>query len=368
MKYLDLHSDTITMMHYPKENLVDNKRMVTIPGLQEGGAWIQCFSAFVPTGYFPHLCKDAFVWKRFCDIADKKDRLLELHSSLLAPITLWADVERLEEEGKKLDIGRRAEEEKKAGIGRLEEEGKKPDAERQEKDKNCSSAEVREDGGKIGVIFTGEDLGVIGSDMRKLDIVFQRGVRIATLTWNHENALGFPNSMKTQVMQSGLKPFGVEVVRRMNELGMIIDVSHLSDGGFWDVARISKKPFIATHSNSREITDHPRNLTDAMIRAIANSGGVIGLNFAPHFLSDRGDDTSRIRDMLRHIRHIRSVGGSDVLAIGTDFDGIHGHLEIDSPEKIPLLAQALIKCGMKETELEKMFYKNALRVCREVWQ
>lgn len=344
MRYLDLHSDTITMLHYPKEDLAENKRMVTIRGMQEGGAWIQCFSAFVPTGYFPHFCRDILVWKRFCDIADKKDRLLELHSSLLIPVTSWKDVERL------------AGEEKKAGAGRQKEE-------------QCSaSAEVQNGCGKIGVVFTGEDLGVIGKDIRKLDLVFRRGVRIATLTWNHENALGFPNSAKPQVMQRGLKPFGIEVVQRMNELGMMIDVSHLSDGGFWDVARISKKPFIATHSNSREITNHPRNLTDAMIRAIAESGGVIGLNFAPHFLSERGDDTSCIRDMLRHIRHIRSVGGSDVLAIGTDFDGIRGHLEIDSPEKMPMLARALIRCGMKETELEKMFYKNALRVCREVWQ
>ena len=221
--------------------------------------------------------------------------------------------------------------------------------------------------GKIGVIFTGEDLGVIGSDLRKLDTVYQRGVRIATLTWNHENTLGFPNSVKPQVMQERLKPCGIEAVERMNELGMVIDVSHLSDGGFRDVARISKKPFIASHSNSREITDHPRNLTDAMIKAIAESGGVIGLNFAPHFLSERGE-SSRIRDMLQHIRHIRNVGGSDVLALGTDFDGISGRLEIDSPAKMPRLSQVLTKCGMKEAEQEKMFYGNAVRVLREVWK
>lgn len=322
MRYLDLHSDTITMLHYPKENLADNKRMVSISKMQEGGAWIQCFSAFVPTGYFPHLCRDAFTWKRFCDIADKKDRLLELHEDALTMVTSGTDIERLMQ---------------------------------------------NPENGKIGVIFTGEDLGVIGSDLRKLDTVYQRGVRIATLTWNHENMLGFPNSVKPQVMQEGLKPFGIEAVERMNELGMVIDVSHLSDGGFRDVARISKKPFIASHSNSREITDHPRNLTDAMIKAIAESGGVIGLNFAPHFLSERGE-SSRIRDMLQHIRHIRNVGGSDVLALGTDFDGISGRLEIDSPAKMPRLSQVLTKCGMKEAEQEKMFYGNAVRVFREVWK
>lgn len=350
MRYIDLHSDTITMLRYPKENLQDNKCMVTIPALKEGQAWIQCFSAFVPTGYFPHLCRDAFVWKRFCDIADKKDQLLSLHRDCLVPVESWADIEKLAQ----------AEPQKDAKSPMPAEP--QTDAER------MMPAEPQKDGGKIGVIFTGEDLGVIGSDLRKLDLVYQRGVRIATLTWNHENAIGFPNSAKPQIMQSPLKPFGIEVVRRMNELGMIIDVSHLSDGSFWDVARISSKPFIATHSNSREITGHPRNLTDAMIKAIAKSGGVIGLNFAPDFLSGSGDGISRIRYMLRHIRHIRSVGGSDVLAIGTDFDGIRGRLEIDSPAKMQMLARTLTKCGMKETELEKMFYKNALRVFREVWQ
>lgn len=340
MKYIDLHSDTFTMLHYPKEDLLDNKRMVSIPALQDGEAWIQCFSAFVPTGYFPHLCRDAFVWKRFCDIADKKDALLEHHSDVLVPVESWADVERL------------AEQQKAGETGALED----------------PAAETRKDSGKIGVIFTGEDLGVIGSDLRKLDTVYQRGVRIATLTWNHENAIGFPNSAKPQVMQAPLKPFGIETVEKMNELGIVIDVSHLSDGGFWDVAHVSSKPFIATHSNSREITNNPRNLTDAMIKAIAKRGGVIGINFAPQFLSGRGDDTSRIRDILRHIRHIRNVGGSDVLAIGTDFDGIRGHLEIDSPAKMQLLAHVLTKCGMKESELEKIFYKNALRVFREVWR
>lgn len=377
MKYIDLHSDTFTMLHYPKEDLLDNKRMVSIPALQDGEAWIQCFSAFVPTGYFPHLCRDAFVWKRFCDIADKKDALLEHHSDVLVPVESWADVERLAGQQK---AGERRTEAEKTDVERQNvercTEAEKTDMERLAEQQKAGetgaledpAAETRKDSGKIGVIFTGEDLGVIGSDLRKLDTVYQRGVRIATLTWNHENAIGFPNSAKPQVMQAPLKPFGTETVEKMNELGIVIDVSHLSDGGFWDVAHVSSKPFIATHSNSREITNNPRNLTDAMIKAIAKRGGVIGINFAPQFLSGRGDDTSRIRDILRHIRHIRNVGGSDVLAIGTDFDGIRGHLEIDSPAKMPLLAHVLTKCGMKESELEKIFYKNALRVFREVWR
>src|SRR5699024_7042079 len=114
-----------------------------------------------------------------------------------------------------------------------------------------------------------------GTSLRRLHEFYDAGVRLITLTWNYENAAGYPNSRDSSVMRKGLKPFGKVLIEEMNDLGMIIDVSHLSDGGFWDVARRSKKPFIASHSNARAVTSHPRNLTDEMIRAIAEKGGVI---------------------------------------------------------------------------------------------
>ena len=161
-------------------------------------------------------------------------------------------------------------------------------------------------------------------------------------------------------MRRGLKSFGKRMVEEMNELGMIVDVSHLSDGGFWDVAKISKKPFVASHSNARAVTNHPRNLTDSMIRTIAEKGGVIGINFCPSFLSDK--KISTINGLLRHIYHIYQVGGEDVLALGSDLDGISGKIQLDGCDKISLLAESLKRYRMSDRVLEKMWYKNALRV------
>lgn len=319
--YIDLHSDTITMLHLRNESLDNNKRMVTISAMQNGGTMIQCFSAFVPTGYYPKFVRDPLSWKRFLTIANKKDVLLKKHCDYLYPVLSAKDIE------------------------------------------NHLATE------KIGVLFTIEDAGVIGTDLQKIETAYEKGVRIATLTWNHENHLAYPNSANANIMQLGLKPLGFAAVEEMNRLGIIIDVSHLSDGGFYDVAKTSKKPFIATHSNSRTLTNHPRNLTDDMIKIIAEHGGVIGLNFAPNFLAENNEQkVSRIPDMVKHVMHIRNVGGSSVLAIGSDFDGIHGNLEIDTPEKMPLLFNALSKAGMTTSELEDMYRNNILRVFHENWE
>ena len=124
--------------------------------------------------------------------------------------------------------------------------------------------------------------------MNRLHTLYQEGVRLVTLLWNEENCIGSPNSKDRKIMQKGLKPFGFEVVEQMNSLGMLIDVSHLSDGGFWDVLSTSSKPIVASHSNARALCEHPRNLSDDMIRALAEKGGVIGLNFYPYFVNPVG--------------------------------------------------------------------------------
>lgn len=320
MKYIDLHADTVTMMKYPRENLEQNKRMVTLDAMQHGGTAVQCFSAFVPTGFYPKPLKNRLVWKRFNAIADKKDALLKQHSHILKAVTKAEDMD------------------------------------------FCNKNR------KIGVVFTIEDLGVIGDDAKKLEAAYNRGVRIAGFTWNHENTVAFPNSKKVNVMNKGLKPFGIQMIEKMNDMGIVIDVSHLSDGGFWDCIRHSKKPIIATHSNSRAVTNHTRNLTDDMIKALADKGGITGLNFAPDFLSSRKDKSSLAEDMVRHILHIKKIAGSKALALGSDFDGISGKLEIATPADMPVLADALLKGGLTEDELEDMFYNNAVRVFREVWK
>lgn len=315
-RYIDLHADTVTMLDYPLHDLSKNHLMVDIDSMQRGGTFIQSFSAYVPTGYIPESLRNTLGWSRFKAIADKKDALLEKHSEALLPVLCPEDAESCEKSG------------------------------------------------KIGLLFTIEDAGVFGDKIERVQIAFNRGVRIASLTRNHENTLAFPNSRDGKIMYSGLKNFGFEVIEEMEQLGIIPDVSHLSDGGFYDLLRVCKKPFIATHSNARALTPHPRNLSDDMIRRLADKGGVMGLNFCPAFLQSVNND-SNIADMVRHVLHIRNVGGSGILALGTDFDGISGELEIGSPAEMPLLFNALSDAGLNDDELDMMCCGNFMRVFRE---
>lgn len=220
-----------------------------------------------------------------------------------------------------------------------------------------------EKSGKMSAVLTMEEGRMVDGSLEKLKHYYDMGVRALSLTWNYANCFGSPNSKDETIMNTGLTPFGKEAVVYMQELGMLVDVSHLSDGGFWDCIHILKKPFVATHSDSRSVQYHSRNLTDEMIRALADKGGVSGINFCPMFLN--GKDDSKVADMARHARHMANVGGMDFVALGSDLDGIRGDLEIDSCEKIQLLVDALKKEKFTEAEIEKIFYKNVLRVMKD---
>jgi len=146
----------------------------------------------------------------------------------------------------------------------------------------------------------------------------------------------------------------------MNRLGILVDVSHLSDGGFFDVAQVSTKPFVASHSNARALTPHPRNLTDEMLRTLADRGGVTGLNLLPEFTNDRGLPGT-VEFLMDHARHIVRVAGEDALGIGTDFDGFDGDLQIQHPSDMPLLFRAMEK-EFTPRQIEKFASGNVLRV------
>lgn len=237
--------------------------------------------------------------------------------------------------------------------------------------------------GILSAILALEDGRSVNSEFDKLIAYRNLGIRMLTLTWYQENCFGSPSSDVNSIMSSGLSQFGRESVALMNELGIIIDVSHLSDGGFWDLIELSEKPIIASHSNCRELVPHFRNLSDEMIRALSEKGGVMGLNFCHFFLADvretgsiggsvvneilfqhkKTNWYSRVKDMVRHVHHAYDIGGENVLAIGTDFDGIPTeNLEIDSPLKMELLFTALRESGLPGSAIDKMMFKNALRV------
>lgn len=221
--------------------------------------------------------------------------------------------------------------------------------------------------GKMSAVLTIEDGRIVQGKMERLTQLKKEGVCAISLTWNQKNCFGFPNSQEANIMQTGLTSFGKEAIEVMNNEGILIDVSHLSDGGFWDVSELSKKPFIATHSNSRELSPHTRNLTNEMIRAIAEKGGVIGLNFGAEFLTTKLDNSlSKVEDLVRQIYYIARIGGEDVIALGTDFDGIHGSFEVGHPKEMEKLFRALKKRGMTEKQLDKFSSQNVLRVMHSI--
>jgi len=218
------------------------------------------------------------------------------------------------------------------------------------------------DKNKIGAFLSIEEGEVLEGKVERLKEVYDLGIRFITLTWNFENSIGYPNK-NFKYKDMGLKDKGKELVVEMENLGIIPDCSHLSDGGFYDLVDICKKPFIATHSNARAVTNHSRNLTDDMIVKLADKGGVMGLNFCSGFLGEA--KVSTIDSMVAHLKHIRNVGGIDVIALGTDYDGIENEVEIKDIGEIGMLRDVLLKEKFTNTEIDKIFYKNAERVFKD---
>lgn len=215
--------------------------------------------------------------------------------------------------------------------------------------------------GKIGALMSIEEGGVLGGDLDKLKQAYQDGVRLITLTWNYPNGLGEPHCGE---QHKKLTSKGVEFVEAMQDLGIIVDCSHLNDAGTEQLGDILDVPFVASHSNAREVTAHTRNLPDNLIKLIANKGGVIGLNFAQSFLGT--SPISRIEDIVKHGLYLINKGGEDVVALGTDFDGIKPDTEIKDTSEMYRLYDAFKEAGLSEEQCEKLFWKNADRLLKEI--
>ena len=215
--------------------------------------------------------------------------------------------------------------------------------------------------GKIGALMSIEEGGVLGGDLDKLKQAYQDGVRLITLTWNYPNGLGEPHCGE---QHKKLTPKGIEFVEAMQDLGIIVDCSHLNDAGTEQLGDILDVPFVASHSNAREVTAHTRNLPDNLIKLIANKGGVIGLNFAQSFLGT--SSISRIEDIVKHGLYLINKGGEDVVALGTDFDGIKPDTEIKDASEMHRLYDAFKEAGLSVDQCEKLFWKNADRLLKEI--
>ncbi|WP_419726330.1 dipeptidase [Terrisporobacter petrolearius] len=224
---------------------------------------------------------------------------------------------------------------------------------------------------KMSALLSIEEGGVCNGNLSLLRNFYRLGVRMMTLTWNYENQLAYPNGYfydEEENERKGLKEKGFEFINEMERLGIIIDVSHLSDDGIYDVYNNTSKPFIASHSNAREVCSHQRNLTDDMIKKIGQRGGLIGVNFYSSFLNNnyKSSDTSKIEDIINHIKYISNTGGIDCVGIGSDFDGIDCSLEFENSSKMQLIYGEMKKSGFREEDIEKVFYKNAIRLFKEL--
>ena len=215
--------------------------------------------------------------------------------------------------------------------------------------------------GKIGALMSIEEGGVLDGDLDKLKQAYQDGVRLITLTWNYPNGLGEPHCGE---QHKKLTPKGIEFVEVMQDLGIIVDCSHLNDAGTEQLGDILDVPFVASHSNAREVTAHTRNLPDNLIKLIANKGAVIGLNFAQSFLGT--SSVSRIEDIVKHGLYLINKGGEDVVALGTDFDGIKPDTEIKDASEMYRLYDAFKEAGLSVEQCEKLFWKNADRLLKEI--
>ncbi len=305
----DLHCDTLLRLLQTGETLENAGGHINTDKLRRGGAMVQCFAAFLSE------CDEAGPWAYFEKLAGIFQRETA-HSRYLRPACSAGDIERNRRDG------------------------------------------------YISAVLTVEDGALLEGDMDRLEALYKRGVRMLSLTWNYENCLGYPNSEVAGLHALGLKPFGRQAVERMEELGIVVDVSHLSQGGFWDVAEQAKKPFAASHSCARALCDHSRNLTDQQLRAIGDCGGVCGVNFYSKFLR-QGAELSAIDDIVRHMEYIANAAGIEAVALGSDFDGIDCELELGDCAGMPLLIDAMGR-RFNETQIEKICRGNALRLFRDV--
>lgn len=308
MKVIDLHCDTAMKIFEKNLELKSSTCSIDIEKLKKGNSLAQVFAFFV------ELSETEDPYKYFNNMYDYFIKQIELNKDSISIV------------------------------------------------KNVSELKAAEKNNKLGAFLSIEEGQVIGNKLERLKEVYDKGIRIITFTWNFENDFGYPNA-GFKYKDNGLKKKGIEAIEICEELGILPDASHLSDGGFYDLVKYCKKPFIVTHSNSRAVTDHPRNLTDDMIKLLGNKGGVMGINFCSEFLGD--NSVSTIEEIICHIKHIKNVGGIDIIGLGSDFDGIGNEVEIKNASEFDKLYQGLKKEKFSDNDIEKIFNKNVLRLFDE---
>jgi len=226
--------------------------------------------------------------------------------------------------------------------------------------------------GRVAAIAHLEGAEAIAPDLSNLESWYARGLRSIGITWSRRNefAEGVPFEFPaTSETGDGLTAAGRELVRACNRLGILVDLSHLNWAGFWDVARLSEAPLVATHSNAHALCPASRNLTDSQLRAIADSGGVVGINFAVTFMREDGLQVPEtpIAEIVRHIDYLVELIGVDHVAFGSDFDGAVVPEELGGAAGFPKLVNALRDAGHDDDAVARITHRNWLRVLAATW-
>jgi membrane dipeptidase len=350
---VDTHNDTVQRVIYFNADLGkrSSEGMIDLPRLREGGIHVPFFALWVPTYY-----KGSEAVRRTLDLRDAMQRVLDKYPDQIELAISAHDIERI--------VGHK----------------------------------------KIAAVLTLEGGHQIADDLAVLRMYRRMGVLSMTLTHFRNN--NWADSSTDKPEHNGLTDFGKQVVREMNAIGMIVDISHVSDKTFYDVLGVTTKPVIASHSSCRALSDVPRNMNDDMLRALARNGGVVGVNFSAAFLNQQDaenlkkkttqenalepdvtgaaldefarkqylTDYATIRtghatldDAANCIDHIVKVAGIDHVGIGSDFDGIPDvPAGLEDVSKIPNLTAALLKRGYSEVDIEKIMGGNLMRVLRQV--
>lgn len=207
---------------------------------------------------------------------------------------------------------------------------------------------------KCAAIFTVEGGAVLAGDIKNLDYLKKCGVKMITTTWNGKCEFGDGAGVETP---NGITAFGRSAVKRMNELDIIVDVSHASDSLFYDIAGLTMKPIVASHSNSRTVCNHKRNLKDDQFEIIKSQGGIVGLNFSRDFLSDK--KVASMNDIVRHAEHFLSLGGERVICLGSDFDGTDIPEDMIGIESMEQLYNLFLRQNYSQSLVDDIFFNNA---------
>ncbi|MDD3250997.1 MAG: dipeptidase [Lachnospiraceae bacterium] len=330
MKVADMHCDTIGELYERSEkgeagSILKNDLHIDLEKMEEGDYLLQNFALYT------NLKKEAKPFEYGMMLVDRFYTELEAHADRIGIVRSWADIE------------------------------------------------ANQKAGRMSAMLTLEEGGVCQGNLAFLRDFYRMGARMMTLTWNYENELGYSNK-RTELAdgsvkyvpdtEHGLTERGIAFVQEMERLGMIVDISHLNDAGIWDVFRHTTKPFVASHSNARSLASHPRNLTDDMIRALSERGGVTGINFCAAFLRDDENGVepthSCCADMVRHMKYIKQIGGIGCIGLGSDFDGFPSTLEMKNCSGMQMLADEMTRQGFTTGEIEAVFHGNVLRVYKEI--